>query len=237
MDNFSTNPERRTVQDVSAVNSFLAKTYWIMALAVLVSAVTAFLTTTVFSHALVALFSNAASAWMILLLPIILTFFISFRATRNPVASFVMLMIMAVSYGLTFAVICQAYTTGTVATAFLSAAAVFVTMAIYGSFTKRDLSNIGSYAFAALIGLVVASLVNMFLRNPMVTYIFSYIGVIIFTGLTAWDAQRMKRIYSQYASQTSELGLATAGALQLYLDFVNIFMYFLQIFGMGDNRR
>lgn len=237
MDNFSSSPERRQVQDVTAVNSFLSKTYGIMALAVLVSALTAYLSTTVFRAAFIALFSSQASAWIILFLPMILSFVISFRATRNPVASFVMLMIMAVAYGLTFAIICAAYTGATVATAFVSAAAVFVTMAVIGTFTKKDLSNMGSYFFAALIGLVVASLVNMFLRNPMVTYIFSYIGVIIFTGLTAWNAQQIKNIYAKYATQTTSLGLAVAGALQLYLDFVNLFLYFLQIFGMGSDRR
>lgn len=233
MDNFS-NPERRQVENVSAVNSFLTKTYSIMALAVLVSALTAYLSTTVFKSAFVTLMSNSASAWTILLLPIILTLFIGFRATRNPVASFVMLMVMSVAYGITFAVLSYAYTGATITSAFVSSAVVFIAMAIYGSVTKRDLSNIGSYAFAALIGLIVASVVNLFLRNPMVTYIFSYIAVIIFTGLTAWDAQKVKRIYSEYAGQTSELGLAITGALQLYLDFVNLFMYFLQIFGMSS---
>lgn len=233
MDNFS-NPERRQVENVSAVNSFLTKTYSIMALAVLVSALTAYLSTTVFKSAFVTLMSNSASAWTILLLPVILTLFIGFRATRNPVASFVMLMVMSVAYGITFAVLSYAYTGATITSAFVSSAVVFIAMAIYGSVTKRDLSNIGSYAFAALIGLIVASVVNLFLRNPMVTYIFSYIAVIIFTGLTAWDAQKVKRIYSEYAGQTSELGLAITGALQLYLDFVNLFMYFLQIFGMSS---
>lgn len=236
MDNFSTNSGRKSVQDLNAVNSFLVKTYWIMGLAVLVSALTAYLATNVWVNSLAALFSNAASAWTILLLPLILTFFISFRATRNPVASFIMLMVMAVAYGLTFAVICMAYAKTTIASAFVASAAVFVTMAIYGSVTKRDLSNLGSYAFAALIGLLVATVVNLFLQNSIVAYVFSYIGVIIFTLLTAWDAQKMKTVYAQYASQTSELGLATAGALELYLDFVNIFMYFIQIFGMGSNR-
>ncbi|EFG54840.1 BAX inhibitor (BI)-1/YccA family protein [Lactobacillus amylolyticus] len=237
MDNFSSNPGRRQVQDISAVNSFLTKTYSIMALAVLVSALTAFLSTTVFKAAFVALFSNKASAWIILFLPLILSFAISFRAIRNPVASFVMLMIMAVAYGLTFAIICAAYTDATVATAFVSAAAVFITMAVYGTVTKRDLDNIGSYGTAALIGFIVATIVNIFLRNPMITYIFAYIGVLIFVGLTAWNAQQMKTIYAKYADQTNSLGLATAGALQLYLDFVNLFMFFLQIFGMGGDRR
>ncbi|QNQ82665.1 Bax inhibitor-1/YccA family protein [Lactobacillus sp. PV037] len=237
MDNFSNTPERRPIQDVSAVNSFLTKTYIIMAVAVLVSALTSFLSTTVFRASLIHLFSNQASSWIIILLPFVLSLFISFRATRNPVASFILLMVVAVAYGLTFAVICSVYTTGTVTSAFVSAAAVFITMAIYGTVTKRDLSNIGSYATAALIGFIVATIINMFLKNPMITYIFAYIGVIIFVALTASDAQQIKKVYAQYADQTSSLGLAVLGALQLYLDFINIFMFFLEIFGMGSDNR
>lgn len=235
MNNFS-EYNRRPINDVVSVNRFLTKTYGMMALAVFVSALTAFLGTTVFQSALTALFSNPASSLILLFLPIGLTFGISFSATRNSTASFIMLMLIAVSYGLVFGIIAMAYTGATLATAFLSASAVFVAMAVYGTTTKLDLSNIGSYAFAALIGLLVATIVNMFLRNSMVTYIFSYIGVIIFTALTAWDAQKMKQIYANFTDQNTEMGLAVAGALQLYLDFINIFMYFLQIFGMGDNR-
>lgn len=237
MDNFSNTPERRHIQDVSAVNSFLTKTYIIMAISVLVSALTSYLSTTVFRANLIALFSNRASSWIILLLPIVLSIVIGFRATRNPVASFIMLMIIAMSYGLSFAVICSAYTSGTVTSAFVSAAAVFITMAVYGTVTKRDLSNIRSYATAALIGFLVATVINMFLKNPMITYIFAYIGVIIFVALTASDAQQIKKVYAQYADQTSSLGLAVIGALQLYLDFINIFMFFLEIFGMGGDNR
>lgn len=237
MDNFSNTPERRHIQDVSAVNSFLTKTYVIMAISVLVSALTSYLSTTIFRATLISLFSNRASSWIILLLPIVLSILIGFRATRNPVASFVMLMLVAMSYGLSFAVICSAYTSGTVTSAFVSAAAVFITMAIYGTVTKRDLTNLGSYATAALIGFIVATIINMFLKNPMITYIFAYIGVIIFVALTASDAQQIKKVYAQYADQTSSLGLAVLGALQLYLDFINIFMFFLEIFGMGGDNR
>ncbi|WP_103661779.1 Bax inhibitor-1/YccA family protein [Lactobacillus sp. HT06-2] len=237
MNNFSSSPERRQVQDVTVVNRFLAKTYGIMALAVLVSALTAFSATTVFKAAFVSLFSNPASSLILLFLPFVLSLVITFRATRNPSASFIMLMIMSVAYGLVFAVIATAYTGATIATAFVSAAAVFITMAVLGTSTKRDLTNMGSYAIAALIGLIVASVVNIFLKNPMVTYIFSYIGVIIFAILIAWNAQQMKNIYARFANKNTELGLAVAGALQLYLDFVNVFLYFLQIFGMGGDRR
>ena len=96
------------------------------------------------------------------------------------------------------------------------------------------MSRWGSYASAALIGLIVAMLINMFLKSSAANYIFSFIAVIIFTVLTAWDAQRMKQIYENYSGQVSVDGLAVAGALALYLDFVNLFLQFLQIFGFSD---
>ena len=109
-------------------------------------------------------------------------------------------------------------------------------MAIFGTFTKKNLNNMGSYLGAALIGLIVAMVVNIFLRNSVASFVFSIIGVVIFTGLTAYDAQKMKAIYNNYVSQVSTNGLAVLGALQLYLDFVNIFLFLLQIFGMGGDR-
>ena len=96
------------------------------------------------------------------------------------------------------------------------------------------MSRWGSYASAELIGLIVAMLINMFLKSSAANYIFSFIAVIIFTVLTAWDAQRMKQIYENYSGQVSVDGLAVAGALALYLDFVNLFLQFLQIFGFSD---
>lgn len=208
-----------------------------MALAVFVSALSAYLTMTVFAKQMVALMvSHPWTMWLLLLLPIALTFVINFRATRNPVASFILLIITAIIYGITFAFIAGAYTGQDIASAFIASASVFVVMAIIGTVTKKDLSRWGSYASAALIGLIVAMLVNLFLKNPMVSYIFSFIAVIIFIVLTAWDAQRMKNIYLQFGDQVSTNGLAVLGALQLYLDFVNLFLQFLTIFGFNDDR-
>lgn len=205
-----------------------------MGLAVLVSAVAAYLTMTVFRSAVMSM--PPAFMWIILFVPIGLSLGISFKATRNPVAGFVMLMILAVIYGFEFALLAGYYTGAQISTAFLSSAAIFISMAIFGTITKKNLNNMGSYLGAALIGLMVAWLVNMFLRNSMVTFIFSIIGVIIFTGLTAYDAQKMKNIYNSYGNQVPTNGLAVLGALQLYLDFVNIFMFLLQIFGMTSDR-
>ena len=235
MDNMNfSSPERRQVHDVSEVNGFLSKMYCYMGLAVLVSAITAFLTMTVFRAAVMQM--PTALMWIILIVPFGLSMGISFRATRNPVAGFVMLMILAVIYGFEFALLAGFYTGAQISTAFLSSAAVFGAMAIFGTFTKRDLNNLGSYMGAALIGLLVAMIVNIFLRNSVASFVFSIIGVIIFTGLTAYDAQKMKSIYNNYGSQVPTNGLAVLGALQLYLDFINIFLFLLQIFGMGNDR-
>ena len=145
-----------------------------------------------------------------------------------------MLMVTAVIYGFVFSLIAGAYTGANIAAAFLSSAAIFVYLAIYGTVTKRDLSRAGSQASAALIALIIAWIINMFLQSPAITYIFSFIAVIIFVVLTAWDAQKMKNLYLQYGNQTSVSGLAVVGALQLYLDFINLFIQLLQIFGMSN---
>ncbi|MDF7639308.1 Bax inhibitor-1/YccA family protein [Lactobacillus sp. ESL0791] len=235
MDNFSTNPNRRQVHSISETNNFLTRMYSLMGLSVLVSAVTAYLTMTVFRSAVMQM--PVSIMWIILFVPLGLSLGISFKADRSPVASFVMLMILAVIYGFEFSLIAGFYTGTQLTTAFISSAAVFIAMALFGTFTKRDLTNWNSYLGAALIGFLVAWIVNMLLNNPTITYIFSFIGVIIFTGLTASDANKMKNIYNVYGGQVSTNGLAVMGALQLYLDFINIFMFLLEIFGGSGNSR
>jgi hypothetical protein len=162
---------------------------------------------------------------------------ISFKAAKNPTLGIVLLLILSAVYGFEFAFIAGAFTSASIAGAFLSAAGVFAAMAVFGSVTKRDLSNWGSYLGAALIGFLVAWLVNaFFIRSGAATFIFSCIGVLIFTGLTAYDAHNAKKIFMTYGGQVSDTGLAVMGALSMYLDFINIFMFLLQIFGMGGDR-
>lgn len=156
MDEFDQNPGRRHVVDASGLNVFLSKIYGYMALAVFVSALSAYLTITVFARQMVALMvSHPWTMWLLLLLPIALTFVINFRATRTPVASFILLIITAIIYGITFAFIAGAYTGQDIASAFVASASVFVAMAIIGTVTKKDLSRWGSYASAALIGILL----------------------------------------------------------------------------------
>lgn len=232
MNNFDS--DRRQIHTISETNSFLTKMYALMGGAVLVSALMAYLTMTVFRSAVMNM--PVSIMWLILLVPFGLSMGISFRADRSPVASLVMLGILAAIYGFEFALIAGFYTGTQITTAFISSSAVFIAMALFGTFTKRDLSNWNSYLSAALLGFLVAWIVNMFMNNPTITYVFSFIGVIIFTGLVASDANKMKVIYNNYGDQVSTNGLAVLGALQLYLDFVNIFMFLLEIFGgTGSN--
>ncbi|MBF0601041.1 Bax inhibitor-1/YccA family protein [Limosilactobacillus oris] len=235
MDNFPNDSGRRVVADQAGLNSFLTKMYGNMTLAVLVSALSAYLTMNVFATQVLGYFQqHQGMVWLILLLPIALSMGISFSATRNPVGGFIMLMLVAIIYGVEFALIAGAFTAANITAAFISSAAVFATMALYGTVTKRDLSKFGAHAMAALVALIIASIINIFLKSSAITYIFSYIAVIIFVVLTAWDAQKMKQIYLNYSNENSVMGLAIVGALQLYLDFVNLFISFLQIFGMSD---
>ncbi|MBU3829287.1 MAG: Bax inhibitor-1/YccA family protein [Candidatus Limosilactobacillus merdavium] len=235
MNNFSEQPGRRVVTDAAGLNSFLTRMYGNMVLAVLVSAFSAYLTMNTFRTQVFGYLSaHPAMTWIILLLPIALSMGISFSATRNPAGAFIMLMLISIIYGVEFALIAGVYTGASIASAFVSSAAVFAVMAIYGTVTKRDLTKFGSHATAALIALIIAYIINMFLQSPAISYIFSFIAVIIFTVLTGWDAQKMKQIYVNYGDQVSVTGLAILGALQLYLDFVNLFISLLQIFGMSD---
>ena len=235
MNNFPGDSGRRVVGDQAGLKAVLTRMYGYMTLAVLVSALSAWQTMTTFRNVVMGYFgAHPGMVWLILLLPFALTMGISFSATRNPVGSFIMLMVVAIIYGVEFALIAGVYTGTNIAAAFVSSAAIFATMTIYGTVTKRDLSKFGSQALAALVALFIAYLINMFLKSPAIAYIFSFIAVIIFVVLTAWDAQKMKQIYLNYNTANSVAGLAIIGALQLYLDFINLFISFLQIFGMSD---
>ncbi|WP_251574968.1 Bax inhibitor-1/YccA family protein [Limosilactobacillus agrestimuris] len=235
MNNFSEQPGRRVVTDAAGLNRFLTRMYGNMVVAILVSAFSAYLTMNTFRQQVFGYFgAHPGMTWIILLLPIALSMGISFSATRNPVGAFIMLMLISIIYGVEFALIAGVYTGASIASAFVSSSVIFIVMAVYGTVTKRDLTKFGSHAMAALIALIIAYIINMFLQSPAIAYIFSFIAVIIFTVLTGWDAQKMKQIYVNYGDQVSVTGLAVLGALQLYLDFVNLFISLLQIFGMND---
>lgn len=146
-------------------------------------------------------------------------------------------MVYALITGGVFSMYSLIYSGGTLVSAFVSSAILFIVMALFGTFTKRDLSRVGAQATSALIALIIAFVINMFLQSPAIAYVFSFIGVIIFTVLTASDSQKMKQIYlNSDGSASTTTGIAVIGAMQLYLDFVNLFIFLLQIFGGFGNR-
>ncbi|KRL03195.1 Bax inhibitor-1 family protein [Liquorilactobacillus capillatus] len=229
------NNEQQVVSN-AGLNSFLTKMYGFMAGAVGISAVVAYLISNVYYQQTLAFMAqNRFVMWILIAVQFGIAIGMSFKADRSPVASGAGLVLFAVIEGLFFGVILTAYTSQDVTMAFVSAAAVFVVLAIMGTVTKHDLSRVGTHALAALIGLIIVSVINIFLQSPMIAFVFSFVGVIIFTALIAWDAQKFKLLYHQTAGQVNVNSLALMGALQLYLDFVNLFISLLNIFaGFGN---
>ena len=144
----------------------------------------------------------------------------------------IMFVIYSAVNGLTLSVIFVVYTEASIASTFFITGGTFAAMSAYGYFTKRDLTSIGNLCFMALIGLILASLVNIFLQNAMLYWIVTYVGILIFVGLVAYDTQRIKQIARAgiEEGEAAQKG-AILGALRLYLDFINLFLLLLRIFG------
>jgi FtsH-binding integral membrane protein len=149
-----------------------------------------------------------------------------------------MLLVYSVLNGVTLASIFLVYTRGSIASTFLVTGGTFGALAAYGTVTKRDLSSLGSFAMMGLVGLVIASIVNLFLGSPMLYWLTTFAGVIVFTGLTVYDAARLKALGQAAATEgrDAQTRLALQGALSLYLDFINLFLMLLRIFGGGRRR-
>lgn len=133
--------------------------------------------------------------------------------------------------GLTMALVFAVYTRESVASTFFVTAGTFGAMSAWGFFTKRDLTRFGSFLAMGLIGLIIASIVNIFLQSSAVTWVTTCIGVLVFVGLSAWDTQKLKRYFFASRDENDRRKLAVNGALMLYLDFVNLFLYLLRLFG------
>jgi FtsH-binding integral membrane protein len=156
------------------------------------------------------------------------------RRISAPVAT-VLFMVYAALNGLTLSIVFLAFTRASNAGAFGVTAGTFAAMSVYGMVTRRDLTRLGSFLFMALIGLIIASVVNLFWANSMLYWLTTYAGVLIFVGLTAYDTQRLKAIAYQTGGDAALASrLAISGALVLYLDFINLFLYLLRI--LGDRR-
>jgi uncharacterized protein len=178
---------------------------------------------------------NVLVFWGLLLLEIILVIILAAAVTRLPVGvALTVFVVYAALNGVTLSGILLAYTKASVAATFFITAGTFAIMAIYGYTTKRDLTRLGNLAFMALIGLILGSVVNLFLHNPVVYWVITYLGVLIFVGLIAYDTQKLKRLGSSAGGEIASR-LAILGALSLYLDFINLFLFLLRIFGRQND--
>jgi len=174
--------------------------------------------------------------WVVMLAPLALVFFLSFRIMQmSQQAAQATFWAYAAMVGASLASILIVYTGASVATTFFVTAATFGTMSLWGYTTKRDLTGFGHFLFMGLIGILLATLVNFFFKSPAINFVVSVLGVLIFTGLTAWDTQKIKNTYYMVGGDTAVAGKAAImGALALYLDFLNIFLFLLRFMG---NRR
>ena len=170
--------------------------------------------------------------WVVMLAPLAFVFFISFRfETMSASTAQTMFWAFCAVMGLSLASIFLVFTGTSIARTFFIASAMFGAMSLYGYTTKRDLSQFGSFLMMGLIGVVIASLVNLLLASSALQFLISIIGIIVFTGLTAWDTQNIKEQYAEHLDSASQQKLAVFGALSLYLNFVNIFQLLLQLTG------
>ena len=174
--------------------------------------------------------------WVVMLAPLGFVFFFSMRIGQMSLgAAQITFWLFAAAMGVSLSYIFLAYTGNSIARVFFVTAAAFAGTSLYGYTTRTDLSRFGSFLMMGLIGIILASLVNIFIGSTALQFAISVIGVLVFTGLTAWDTQRLKELYSESYDQASTSKLAISGALTLYLDFINLFILMLQLF--GDRRQ
>jgi FtsH-binding integral membrane protein len=221
------------VRDVR-VTAFLSKVYGWMFLGLLVTAGTAVIVAS--SPALIeTLILNRILFWILLFGQLGLVFYLSARVNKiSPVTAAVLFMVYSAMVGVTSSVIFLIYTGASIVSAFVVAGGTFGAMAVFGTLTKRSLAGVGQFMFMGLIGLIIASVVSIFWFNDVLMFVINVVGVLVFTGLTAWDAQRLKQM--AVALPDGRVGAyAVVGALSLYLDFINLFFFILRLMGGRRN--
>lgn len=224
-----------TIYDAEVVNSssaLMKDVYWWMALALLVTGGTAWVTATV-PAITAAIFSSTAVIIGLCIAEFALVMILSAAINKlSFVQALSMFLVYSVLNGLTMSSILLLYTAESVAGTFLITAGTFGACALYGTITKRDLSGLGSFFMISLIGIIIATVVNMFLHSSGLYMAITYFGVLLFAGLTAYDTQKIRAILAQgYAEDEMTQKIVILGALSLYLDFVNLFLYLIRLFG------
>lgn len=216
---------------VNQVNAVMKRVYVRMFIGLLISAFCA-LGVASSQVALNFIFGSKIVFWGLFIALFVMAWTIPARITKmSTTTCLILFCLFAAIMGTTLAPIFLAFKLGTIVYTFFITAGTFGAMSVYGYFTKSDLSKMGTYLIMALFGLIIASVVNIFWANSTMEWIISIVGVLLFTGLTAWDTQQVKRLAAANLEPQLADKLATMGALNLYLDFINLFIFLLRIFG------
>ncbi|MBN9506538.1 MAG: Bax inhibitor-1/YccA family protein [Altererythrobacter sp.] len=207
--------------------------YNYMASGVLLTGLVALLTA---STGLALSFASGPLMWIVALSPLAIVFAMSFGVQRFSTSTLqAMFWGFAVLMGLSLSTIFLVYTGGSIAATFFATAGAFAGLSLYGYTTQRDLSGFGSFLIMGVIGLIIASVINLFLQSAALMWAVSFLGVLIFAGLTAYDTQRLKEQYAQLRGSEWAGKAVVMGALSLYLDFINMFLFMLRFMGSSRN--
>jgi len=216
-----------TYRSAEEINTAMGRVYGHMSMAVIISMLVSYWVGT--TPELLSLFFTGITKWIVIFAPLLAIFGISAVLANNPSRGVAQLCLhgFAALMGLSFATIFAIFTMGSIVSAFMGAAILFGTMSFYGYFTKRSLESVGQFMFIGLIAIVLASIVNIFIGSTVMAMVISALAIIIFLGLTAYDTQQIREELSHETSDAAEV----RGALTLYMDFINLFINLLQLFG------
>jgi FtsH-binding integral membrane protein len=215
-----------TYKTADQINTAMSRVYGHMGLAVITSMIVSFIVGT--SPALLAFFFTGAIKWIVIFAPLVAILAVSFAMDKFSKSALTLFLHgFAALMGLSFATIFALYQMGSIVSAFMSAAILFGVMSFYGYFTKKNLDSIGQFMFIGLIAIIISSIVNIFIGSTVLQMVISAIAVIVFLGLTAYDTQKIRELVSVENDGKAEV----MGALTLYLDFINLFLALLQLFG------
>lgn len=231
---FGTNYSAQDVlnyRSAEDVNSAMGRVYGHMSMAVLVSMLVSYWVGT--TPELLAFFFTGVVKWIVIFAPLAAVFGVSYVLGTNPTKGVAQACLhgFAALMGLSMAMIFAVFTMGSIVSAFMGAAVLFGTMSGYGYFTRRSLQSMGQFMFIGLIAIVIASVVNIFIGSSLMATVISALAIIIFLGLTAYDTQRIREMISVDTSAAVEI----SGALSLYMNFINIFINLLQLFGSRND--
>jgi len=221
---FDTAP---TYRSASEINQAMARVYGHMSIAVLISMLVSYFVGT--TPELLQFFFTGIMKWVVMFAPLVFVMLtpVLFNAGIGKFGAVLVLDTFAALMGLSFAVIFAVYTMGSIFTAFMGAGVLFGTMSFYGYFTKKNLDSMGQYMIVGLIAIIIASIINIFIGSTVLQMVISAIAIIVFLGLTAYDTQKIREDLMDNTNEHAEV----YGAMTLYLDFINLFLSLLQLFG------